>query len=558
MNKTLGHWIVALAGVVVFNPLQAQSFPQQSNTLLWANLDQSGTPTGAFVSVPQLAFQPSGSANGERYMMFVELGNDGQLNAGDNFQIRATSVPYLNPGAGTTGEQKSPWPGTTNGVLQEAYRLESTLDGTVTSVNGHPFINSNGELDPNPNDSFSASIRSGHIELLNAHTGGSITDLAVQQGTAVNIHFSPSGSLADPTEIVTVNGLLGPGCDQRCDTYIRMPDGSSIRGHSNAMTVSGGASVLSTELDTSAPTAHRLGLMVSHPLGATATFVVAGPVVPPPPQIPWLVFLNADNIMEGNNGNPMRTLLSPGQSSVGAVGSGGRNDHQGINGNLGNGQMRFAHNFGFAQFNVSAGGLWGGNNDAFRGDTTIRGAFVIPEVITKIPGTTVHITATGLYSPGEVNPDVSTLGGRVRADWLDAVKISKTGFTPYASYTYIHTSIKGFMDKTTPFYWDQHSDEVNTARYGLDAVIGVTKRINLLGRIEGAHRFEAHSNNITGRDMNGAGFSFAGLAYKQDWVRGAVGIEGKLGKNFVGVLLNATSQGPVTSYWATASYRAAF
>lgn len=256
----------------------------------------------------------------------------------------------------------------------------------------------------------------------------------------------------------------------------------------------------------------------------------------------------------------MRTLIPVGQSSVGAIGTAGRNDHQGFSGNIGNGQLRFAHNFGFAQFNVSGGGLWN-NNDTFKGDTTLRGAYVVPEIIAKIPRTMIHVTATGLYSPGEVNPDVTTAGGRLRMDWLDAFKIHKTAFTPYASYTYLHTNVASFMNKSVPFLWDSHSEQVNTARYGLDAVIGLTERVNFLARIEGSHRFESHSNNTGGQTtalVSGINLNFAGQAFKQDWMRGAVGMEYKWRKHFVGALLNATTQGPVASYWVTASYRAAF
>lgn len=92
----------------------------------------------------------------------------------------------------------------------------------------------------------------------------------------------------------------------------------------------------------------------------------------------------------------------------------------------------------------------------------------------------------------------------------------------------------------------------------MDAVIGVTPKMNFLARVEGSHRFESHSNNITGRNLSNQSFDLPGLAYKQDWVRGAGGVEGRLGKSFIGLLLNATSQGPVTSYWLTTSYRAAF
>ncbi|SEN54468.1 hypothetical protein SAMN05216404_105112 [Nitrosospira multiformis] len=293
-----------------------------------------------------------------------------------------------------------------------------------------------------------------------------------------------------------------------------------------------------------------------------------------------LALINADHVLESSNGYPMRTLLEPGATSFEVTGNLGRNDHQGLKGNFGNGQVRFAYNLGFAQFNLAAGGIWSDNTalrtssirvtnpnpdiggtltfpNTYKTATTLHGAYVTPEIIARVPGTPLHVTLTGLYFPGEINPNVTTLGGRVRADWLNAFKIGKASFTPYGSYTYVHTKVGRFLEKTV--LWDKDSDHVNLVRYGIDAVYRLHPKINLLTRIEGAHRFEGNSNNDQGLNEGVmGGIQGLGQAYTQDWVRGGVGVEGKLGKSLAGIMLNATSQGPVTSYWLSISYKPTF
>lgn len=555
MNKQcLAYGALVLA--LITDPLPAQSLPHQVNVLQWANIGLNGVPTGTFIPLNNLSTDADFIA---RYGVQIAIPASTQLSPGDSF---TGTFPDPDPNHLPPLHPVVHWPGTSSGSLAGDYRLESTFEGFITRINNNinPFpINPNFAVTPNLNSSFDATITGGNIELFNARTNELIANLPVQGGEALGIHAvvndqpTPYGSL-------TLNAALGPGC-VNCDPYILMPDGSSVNGRNILATFTGQAPVLSSGYD---PTAGQLELLIQNN-GTSSAFQVPN-VAPIPDQRPisWVAIVTADNIMEGNNGNPMQTLLSPGQSSAGAVGSVGRIDHQRFDANLGNGQARFSHNFGFAQVNLSGGGLWTNNNDTFRGDATLQGAYAVPEVIFKIPKSSIHVTATGLYSPGKINPDVSTLGGRLRADWLDAVKVRNAAFTPYASYAYIHSSIASFQDSIHPLpvSWDHHADQVNTARYGIDAVIGVTPKINLLARIEGSHRFESHTNNTTGRitgvvppiDLN-----LPGIAYKQDWVRGAVGLESKIGKrHFFGILLNATSQGPVTSYWLTTNYRAAF
>jgi hypothetical protein len=504
-SQRLLRWTLVSISLTLIGSLQAQS-------LQWADLDQNGNPTGTFVQADTLTFLPVNP-----YLLTFQNSSFGNFNPGDTF----------------TGNLSILGPGNSNALpLGADYRLEATLMGSISHTANEPSNLTTVNL----------IFHDSHLILVNNHTNETIADFSVLSGTA-SLLPSCCGTSNFPGEL-QLTAALYPGCTS-CDKYIHPLDNHNISSSSIITTLNADFTRTPTN-----PNILRFGSATS------STFAAFGPPQPIGPQVTIAI----DNVLESNNGNPMRTLLAPGQSSVGTVGTAGRNDHEGFSGNLGSGQLRFAHNFGFAQFNVSGGGLWN-NNDTFKGDTTLRGAYVVPEVITKIPQTTIHLTATGIYSPGQVNPDISTLGGRVRLDWLDAIKIHKTAFTPYASYTYIHTTVASFMDKSVPFLWDNHSEQVNTGRYGLDAVIGVTARINLLARVEGSHRFESHSSATSGQIIGGmtpTNLNFSGQVFKQDWMRGAVGVEGKLGKHFVGLLLNATSQGPVTGYWVTASYRAAF
>lgn len=555
-----------LSSVLIMTPLQAQS-------LNWANLE-GGNPTGTFISLPGLSTSGS-TLDGTRYLQFVELGADNQFTVGDRFFAAAIAPP---PAFQQNGFA---WPGTTSGLLAGDYRFESTFEGSISSIGPPgttPFsIDVSNQVIATFGPSFDATINSGQMKLFNSATNELIANLTVQNGLASGLSWN-QGNAGVPGNI-TLSALLGPGC-VNCDPYIRMPDGSSISDRSIITTFTGQAPIFSNgyQAGPEGPegvqsviqqlrergfdigyqtTLSQLSLFIQNN-GTSSTFDVQPlPPVQPPP-FSMLGIINADNILEGSNGSPMRTLVARGQSSIGATGSVGRNDHQGFNGNLGNGQLRFSHNFGFAQLNLSSGGLLNPNNDTFKGDATLHGAYVIPEIIAKIPQTPVHATLTGLYSAGEVNPNVTTAGGRLRFDWLDALKIGKTAFTPYTSYTFIYTGVASYLQNAgVPILWDNHSDHVDTARYGLDAVYGLTTRINLLARVEGSHRFEDRTSNVTGQRA-GINLDLPGQTYKTDWMRGAVGVEGKVGKHFVGVLLNATSQGPVTSYWLTANYRAAF
>jgi hypothetical protein len=53
-------------------------------------------------------------------------------------------------------------------------------------------------------------------------------------------------------------------------------------------------------------------------------------------------------------------------------------------------------------------------------------------------------------------------------------------------------------------------------------------------------------------------FDLPGARYQRNWVRGGIGIGGKIGNGNASLMLNASTKGEAASYWLAASYRIAF
>lgn len=147
-------------------------------------------------------------------------------------------------------------------------------------------------------------------------------------------------------------------------------------------------------------------------------------------------------------------------------------------------------------------------------------------------------------------------------DWLDAFALGATQFTPYMSHTYLQTKTDGYTESggSFPVTWDSSKDRTNISRLGLDAVHPVNAKIVLLGRIEGAHRYEEQGSRVKGEILGDGGYSFnlPGMKYRQDWLRMGTGAEASLGTGVASVMLNATTEGGNPDYWINAGYEIKF
>jgi len=213
----------------------------------------------------------------------------------------------------------------------------------------------------------------------------------------------------------------------------------------------------------------------------------------------------------------------------------------------------------------------------FGGNTKVDGMYIMPEMIAKVSGTPLYATFSGYYNSGEADvtrgydnagtreygrgsADTSITSVRARLDWLDAVKSGKTAFTPYTSVTYTHTKVDAYSETggAFPANWNSRTEHSTEARLGLDAVHRVDDKLNLLGRLEGVHRFNNQGADSTGDVAGLYGFNLSGQTYKRNWLRAALGIEGKIGGGTGSLMLNTSTQNDSTSYWLAASYRMDF
>ncbi|HUH60972.1 MAG TPA: autotransporter domain-containing protein [Candidimonas sp.] len=287
---------------------------------------------------------------------------------------------------------------------------------------------------------------------------------------------------------------------------------------------------------------------------------------------------NADLAMNGLHGNPMRGLLPPGRYAVWVGGDAGRQNSGRYDADQGIAEFGFAKSLNSnLQFNIALGHNYRREHTGMGDTTTLRSTYVLPELTYKLPDTSLYATVSGYYSDGDMEikrtylnagtpvqsrgkPNVSTAGARLRVDWLDAASWGRTAFTPYASLTYMRTHLSGYTERGGgfPARWDSRQEHATTARVGLDAVHPLNDRVNLLGRLEAAHRFESEGAQAKGQVIGLYGFALDGQRDKRNWLRAGLGLESKLLDGVGAVMLNASTQGGASSYWINASYRWVF
>ncbi|RMN72244.1 Autotransporter [Pseudomonas syringae pv. papulans] len=289
---------------------------------------------------------------------------------------------------------------------------------------------------------------------------------------------------------------------------------------------------------------------------------------------------HSDLTLNGLHGNPMRSLLSEHQSSVWASGDLAGNTHADYDGRSTVGEVGFGVGLSHGvQVNVALGRAWSRQNGIYQSESTVKGIYVLPELIVRIPQTSIHATVSLMYNDGNADiqrgylnadvatgsqgdTDVKTYGGRLRFDWLNAIDLGRTAFTPYFSQTHLVSKMDGYTEAASafPVHWRASSDRTNTSRVGLDAVHVVNARLTLLGRVEGAHRHEDHGSNVEGVILGAGGtaFNLEGRGYKQQWMRTGAGLEALLGNGTATLMLNGTTEGEDASYWLTAGYQIKF
>lgn len=285
---------------------------------------------------------------------------------------------------------------------------------------------------------------------------------------------------------------------------------------------------------------------------------------------------DASLVMHGVHGSPMRGLLTAGKQGFWTAGDWGHGD--GDEGRLGAGEVGYAHGLNDqAMVKLALGRTYSKHDTVFGGDTTVDGTYILPEVVAKLSDTSLYATFSAYYNQGEADitrgydnagmreyghgsTDTRTTAVRARLDWLNAITDGNTAFTPYASVTHTRTRIDSYRETggAFPANWNRRTERSTEVRLGLDAVHQLDDKLNLLGRLEGVHRFNDTGAAASGDVAGLYGFSLGGQTYQRDWLRASVGVEGKIGGGTASLMLNGSTQDDAAKYWIAASYRKDF
>lgn len=283
---------------------------------------------------------------------------------------------------------------------------------------------------------------------------------------------------------------------------------------------------------------------------------------------------NAALVMNGMHSNPMRTLLADGHSSFSVGGDIGRQNSTPYDSDMGLGEITYGHRFNNTlQLNLSAGQTYSRTDTDFGGKTTSRSTYIMPEFVFTLPHN-VYATVNAYYGQGKTHinrgydnagtiemtnasPDTTSIGARLRLDWLNLFSLGKTEFTPYSSLSYVKTRMNSYTEENTSFptLWDARNDRATIFTVGMDAIHPINDRFSLQGRLEASHQFENRSAYTSGQVVGLYSFAFNGQNIDQNWLRAGIGGEAKIGPGKAYLMLNASTQSSMPTYWVSANYQ---
>lgn len=286
---------------------------------------------------------------------------------------------------------------------------------------------------------------------------------------------------------------------------------------------------------------------------------------------------SADVVMFGAQGQPMRNLLSTGQKSVWGTVDLGYDDSQSANGGLAVGEIGFG--YGVSDGITARIGVGFTHNDlklSSGGSFTTTGGYIAPEASIELIDN-LYLTVGGYLGTGTIKTNrgylnagvldfsngqanANTFGGKIRLDWLDALVIQDTSFTPYVGLSYASTSVDAYTENggSFPVAYDAVTEHSTIARLGADMVHHLTDDFRVVAKAELAYQFENTSSPVNGTVVGLSSFSLPGQSQNQFWVRGGIGAEYDVGGGTASVMLNVTSRGQDPDVWVRSSYSVKF
>jgi hypothetical protein len=284
----------------------------------------------------------------------------------------------------------------------------------------------------------------------------------------------------------------------------------------------------------------------------------------------------------GAHSRPLMRRVPVGQNTFWVSGDLGRDDHGSRDGDIGLAEIGTGHNFGFLQMNLSIGKTGSEQHYTYNGNTRGETTFILAESLIPV-SRQLWMTLGGYGSWGDLknhrnyllgttvessygNPDVNLWGMRARLDIENAIRLSTVDMAPYVDFSYSNIHVDSFSEAggILPVTFDKYHQSSTDLRLGCNASLPVSSNWSLVGTLEGTHRFETRAANSISTDMiSGYRFITDGAVFKQNWLRAALALDGKVLKNdkvdcTTSLTFNITTEGEAPSCWAAANFQVAF
>ncbi len=280
--------------------------------------------------------------------------------------------------------------------------------------------------------------------------------------------------------------------------------------------------------------------------------------------------------IEGAHGRPLLRQVAPGRKTFWVAGDWGRDDHGARNGDTGLAEVGLGHNLGVVQINVALGLTRNRQSLALGGKADTDGRYLLAEALIPVRAGLVATVGSfyhrgkarlkraylnaGAVDASHAKPNTRTWGLRARLDWVDLLSWNGTRLTPFADL--LHS--RGHMDAYTetgggfPARFDARNEKSTELRLGLDGQRPLGNGLTLLGSLETAHRFQGRSAGSSGTVIGLSSFNLPGATIRKTWLRGGLGVQGKLGQGTGSLMLNATTNGPMPTWWLAANWQTSF
>lgn len=284
-------------------------------------------------------------------------------------------------------------------------------------------------------------------------------------------------------------------------------------------------------------------------------------------------------VVNGAHSRPMSRRVAANEKTFWLAGDWGNDDHGTRNGNVGLAEVGGGYNFGLAQINLSIGKTWADQDLIHGGEVNNDGKYLMVEGILPVSEADGIYATLGIFhhwgnvdiergyvvmgSPNfsSADADSRTWGLRARIDWENAITVGAAKVSPYTDLSHTKTTLDSYTETggNFPAYFDSRKDSITELRAGLNSAIPIKQSgFDFIANIEAVHRFDESGSSTSGQVVGLFDFNLKGQDYDQNWFKGGLGVEGKLGKGKALLMLNGTTEGEMTSLWLAASYQLTF